>query len=119
MIKPLQQRATEKNCVNNEGVKNWQPSNIKVGRQNSLFKNKNKKKKKIKKISLIRFLHWDCPFGLRGVVLNTFVLQKKNPLSGTQTQGVTILLMQVPCPDKWEECIMKVICCKICAKSEI
>lgn len=49
MIKPLQQRATEKNCVNNEGVKNWQPSNIKVGRQNSLFKNKNKKKKKIKK----------------------------------------------------------------------
>lgn len=100
VIKPLQQRATEKNCVNNEGLKNWQPSNIKVGRQNSLFKKK-KKKKKIKKNSLIRFLHWDCPFGLRGVVLNTFVLQKKN-------QGVIILLMQVPCPAKWEECIMKV-----------
>lgn len=39
MIKPLQQRATEKNCVNNEGVKNWQPSNIKVGRQEENKKN--------------------------------------------------------------------------------
>lgn len=67
MIKPLQQRATEKNCVNNEGVKNWQPSNIKVDRQNSLFKNKNKKKKKkkIKKNSLIRFLALGLSFWVK------------------------------------------------------
>lgn len=67
MIKPLQQTATEKNCVNNEGVKNWQPSNIKVGRQNSLFKNKNKKKKKkkIKKNSLIRFLALGLSFWVK------------------------------------------------------
>lgn len=67
MIKPLQQRATEKNCVNNEGVKNWQPSNIKVGRQNSLFKNKNKKKKKkkIKKNSLIRILALGLSFWVK------------------------------------------------------
>lgn len=67
MIKPLQQRVTEKNCVNNEGVKNWQPSNIKVGRQNSLFKNKNKKKKKkkIKKNSLIRFLALGLSFWVK------------------------------------------------------
>lgn len=67
MIKPLQQRATEKNCVNNEGVKNWQPANIKVGRQNSLFKNKNKKKKKkkIKKNSLIRFLALGLSFWVK------------------------------------------------------